>query len=603
MNLTPLYELKERLEASVSAGTALIPEDFRLIRAVEQMEPLAKVSPVLAKIVRSAQALLSPKGAKKGEALLDVLALVDAVLVTQAAVDVEGELTGIFEEDVQPGNSLEEVSESSYQEVPYSVLAPLLEALTATGSGHYSLLLETYDRNPGVFEDYRLKPALVAGLNSSYAQQAEHIEQWLSQGDASVVPMLKKGFDPKGKKEMVRRVHVIEAVCGEKEDDWYLSQLPEAQREIRGALICALRHSPQNLETLLALAKTEKGNSKKAAFWALSRMEDARSLPFWQEQLKRKPLQAAPYLAFSQKDEISDLIAEEIEAILDRLFLEQQEGSSWMSESDFQTLQALFGAMMKKASSPLQAVYHRLASEPLLEQLQLEKNRPLQFADYDTFDDNLKLPVSHYIAGILLDSILWTMDARLISLAGELYQMYGRLFLRPAFAAALLTKPKEEVYQAFAGFLRREGVLTKETDAQKLARLELMAVFARIRWEPQGYVCIACQYDEYLQQQQFVHRPLYEAPDLRWFELLTNHKLKKSGKFCVYLSNSYAGGYVHIGDWDLALSNLICPQEEEICRVLGQYFEQRARQSNPPGAARRYDPLIKQCHFHEEGSE
>ena len=145
-------------------------------------------------------------------------------------MDVEGELTGMLEgaKGAQPagrildgaaeghvsenaaesrvseGATESRVSEgavkSSYREVPYRVLAPLLEALTATGSGHYSLLLETYAKDPGIFEDYRLKPALVAGLNSSYAQQAEHIEQWLCQGDASVVPMLKQAFDPKGKK-------------------------------------------------------------------------------------------------------------------------------------------------------------------------------------------------------------------------------------------------------------------------------------------------------------------------------------------------------------------------------------------------------------------
>ena len=40
MNLNPLYELKERLESSIIAGLALLPEDFRLKRAVEQMEPL-----------------------------------------------------------------------------------------------------------------------------------------------------------------------------------------------------------------------------------------------------------------------------------------------------------------------------------------------------------------------------------------------------------------------------------------------------------------------------------------------------------------------------------------------------------------------------------
>ena len=85
MNLNPLYELKERLESSIIAGLALLPEDFRLKRAVEQMEPLSKVNPVFRKIFQDAQALFAKEGASQGDnnqsdRLLDVLALVDAVL-------------------------------------------------------------------------------------------------------------------------------------------------------------------------------------------------------------------------------------------------------------------------------------------------------------------------------------------------------------------------------------------------------------------------------------------------------------------------------------------------------------------------------------------
>ena len=64
MNLNPLYELKERLESSVIAGVSLLSEDFRLARAVEQMEPLAKASPIFQKIYQSAQGLLSEEGAR-----------------------------------------------------------------------------------------------------------------------------------------------------------------------------------------------------------------------------------------------------------------------------------------------------------------------------------------------------------------------------------------------------------------------------------------------------------------------------------------------------------------------------------------------------------
>ena len=39
MNLNAAYELRDRLETAAVAGVNLIEEDFRLKRAVEQMEP------------------------------------------------------------------------------------------------------------------------------------------------------------------------------------------------------------------------------------------------------------------------------------------------------------------------------------------------------------------------------------------------------------------------------------------------------------------------------------------------------------------------------------------------------------------------------------
>ena len=49
MDLTPLYELRERLRAGAIAGAALATEDFRLSRALEGLAPLEKASPVFAK--------------------------------------------------------------------------------------------------------------------------------------------------------------------------------------------------------------------------------------------------------------------------------------------------------------------------------------------------------------------------------------------------------------------------------------------------------------------------------------------------------------------------------------------------------------------------
>ena len=46
MDITPIYELRDRLRTAMIAGTNLLAEDFRLKRAVEAMAPLEKAAPV-----------------------------------------------------------------------------------------------------------------------------------------------------------------------------------------------------------------------------------------------------------------------------------------------------------------------------------------------------------------------------------------------------------------------------------------------------------------------------------------------------------------------------------------------------------------------------
>ena len=156
MDLRPLYEVKERLERAAVAGTGLLGEDFRLKRALEGLAPLAAASPVFAKIHAGVEALLSAPPEQRGGALLDALALVDAVAYTQAAVGMPGAL-----EPLPPGTG-------TCQDASYSQLHPLLEALTGTGGGRFNVVQETYENHPEYFSDYRVLPALVQGLGDSY---------------------------------------------------------------------------------------------------------------------------------------------------------------------------------------------------------------------------------------------------------------------------------------------------------------------------------------------------------------------------------------------------------------------------------------------------
>ena len=71
MDISPVYELRERLKVGAVAGSALAASDFRLKRAVEAMEPLMAVSPVLAKLGKLSRLVVQEDCPDRAGALLE----------------------------------------------------------------------------------------------------------------------------------------------------------------------------------------------------------------------------------------------------------------------------------------------------------------------------------------------------------------------------------------------------------------------------------------------------------------------------------------------------------------------------------------------------
>ncbi|MCI8304841.1 MAG: HEAT repeat domain-containing protein, partial [Lawsonibacter sp.] len=258
MNLQPLYDVKGRLEAAAISGVSLLGEDFRLQRAAEGLKPLAGASPVLGKIDAGLQGLLSAPAAERPGRLLDLLALVDAVVCTQGRTGLDGEMSPL------PAGA------GQYLELSFSQLQPLLTALTGTGGGRIETVRSAWENHPEFFADFRVLPALVSGLGDSYAELADLNEAILKAQGSWAVPLLKKGFDPAGKKEMARRVEVIAALEGAGATPWLREVLPQAKKDVRGAVILALGADPENVPLLLDLSKTERGSSREAVLRALA---------------------------------------------------------------------------------------------------------------------------------------------------------------------------------------------------------------------------------------------------------------------------------------------------------------------------------------------
>ena len=385
----------------------------------------------------------------------------------------------------------------------------------------------------------------------------------------------------------------------------YLSMLPEAEKEVRAALIQALRHSQENREILEGFTKTEKGNCKKAALWSMARMEGTENLEFWEPQIRKNPATAAKYLALSDSDAASDIIADALNGMLDGLKEQIDSGNLILAEKDSGKLQALFDSLTGKSSRKMLDLYRRLASEKLLEQMKTEDGKSIEFDSdhtYGALNEHTKIPVSQYIAELLMESILWNLEEGLLALAEELYQQQGEPFLKPALTAALLTKGAVEVYDVFSVWLMEDGEVKKEGKSQSLARQEIMDTFARIVWrEEKGcYDFLGCYYDEFLDKQVQVCYALYEKLDVRWVELFTNPALKKTGVFHTYRYAYYdtSDFYHHITrDWDMILENLICPSDQKTCQILGNYFYKHVQLNVSINKYRKFFPLLHRCGF------
>ena len=333
--MNPLTELKERLVYISVAGTQLLSEDFRLKKATESFAPLAEKNPVFKKIYTDLQKLLGAEKEQQGFLLLNLLGLIDAVLYTQASSGIEG--------------NMEELSQTKNLGKPiqirYSQIAPLLQALSTTGSGRMEILCNTIANYPYYFQDYRILHALINDLTDSYTEMAKLVykllkvlgtgemisvrdpddyytpyygskQYYLPQiNQEQLIAQLKQGFDLQGKQAMVKRVSLVAEIAKEKENEWYFYLLENANKNIRNQAILSLGCSKENIPRLMEMLKTEKGKAKEAVYKVLSEFDDQEMISFWIEELKVHP-ELALNFKFTNSNEIADVIAENFKAEL-----------------------------------------------------------------------------------------------------------------------------------------------------------------------------------------------------------------------------------------------------------------------------------------------
>lgn len=550
MDINAVYELRERLKTAAVAGTGLVGEDFRLRRAVEQMAPLSKASPVFKRICQMAERVIAPDCEDRAEAVLDTLSLVDAVLCTQGGLLKEGTWRAID----RPNGE-----ERVFTQIPYSRMAPVLEAFKGTGGGRYAVLRDARQEQPEIFKDYRIKNLMVKALGDSYSDISDMAARWLEEEGPGIIPLLKQGFRPDGKREMARRIEVIEAVGAERENEFYIQALSGAGKEVKEAAIRALRHCSGNEQLLTELAKTEKGKLKEAALCSLAHMEGTEAAEYWKKQMKKNQVKAAEYLTDSGTQWASDLIAEYLNQWLDT-YDRSEIPFKELKQEDKNVLFTLWQAAEGKDSPAICACYRRIY--PILPKKTEE---------------------------VLWNSLIKRQSPGLCQAAEELYESFGDGVLQCVFWIDLMTRIPEQVYDRFSHYLEPEGLAgaVKRMGKAKPDPMGIYRVFMHIRYEEQegGYVVYRESWESPLRFQTKVAR-LGQGIDLRWYGLMLKSKDRFDQSFRKRVRSSYDNSY------DAMVAGLFREDIEGLKEEYGKYFYQGARLRGTVAADVR---MLKRC--------
>ena len=500
-------------------------------RAVDSIAPLADASPVIKKLYLMAAQTIAPDCKDRAGTLLDTLALSEAILCTQAGCGVPGTLVPL-ELAMRPFSPCQ----------PFRAVKPLLEALTGTGGGRYAVISEALQNTPELFDDYRVQAAMVPALSDRYNEIAALAEDWLSHQGESFLPLLKQGFAECSDGGRVRRLRVIEAISGEKENDFYISLLDWAKKDLREEAVSALRFDKRNSGLLLDLLKTEKGSSLEAARQVLVLMDTAESEQYLETLLDRTPWEAMKYLNFSRSDHLSARLGALAHTFFDELDLGSENKTK-------EHLELLLEALTGKADSSVLALYERAAA-----------------ADWNKKSYYGRFPE------LLSRSIARSLDERLITCARALAETHGKAWYPASLTADLLTMPAKTVYDQYRERFPKTSILGIGKEEKSRATTALMAVFGQINYvERSGRHEYFIPLREGGGRQRLIklQRPLKENLDPRWFEFFTGSMVPvREGISCVA-----ENGTPQKLDSDHLLAKMAAP---EVRPLLGSHLYKKA---------------------------
>jgi hypothetical protein len=444
MSIAVLNQVYDEARRLAVAGSVVAGGDFRLKKLLPPLEQAGAKAPVFAKVAECAKAVIDGPEDSSAENLLELTALVTAVLYTQGETGIAGEL--------QPIDSVNLGGESA--QTSARLLKPLLEALSSTGSGRLELVRDAHER--GAFRDMRLVKAALNGLDDPYPEIAEFLaDKVLPMYGMAILPELRKKYDMKGTKGHPRRLKLMHALDPAGTRELVKQALEGGSKEVKVAAISCLGANVEDLQFLIEQAGAKAQDVRSAAYEALALVDDPAAVATIDKALAGKDLDLAiRAIRQSKVDRLTALLIAEIQKGV--AGLSKLKDKKKVSETASR-LSQLIGALPKEE--------HQAADELTLELFQRRAELAKFKGDTHSGADVVEAVVARMAHG----------PQALQQLLARTHTDLSTEQLASAFEAARASLPADEVYDRFAPYLAAAEGKKKGKGADAGAREAIIA--------------------------------------------------------------------------------------------------------------------------------
>lgn len=301
MSLALIQESAKEVRRLAIAGSPLAVGDFRLKKLLAPLEQAGANVPVFAQVVEAINDVVNGNEADSAANLLTLSTLLNAILYTQGSSGAEGDYREL------------EMSTASCAgtRTPARVLKPLVEALTTTGGGRFEVVKSAVER--GAFNDLRLIDPAIHALGDVYPELADLVAEKILPGyGPGIVPLLKSGFDLKGKKTDARRLQIMHELDPAGTLPLCETALEDGSPEVKVAAVTCLGKHEECLPLLLEQSKAKNKAVRAAALEALTGHDRPEVTKLFTELVTGKALDilAGPFRALRNRQVLHAMLDE-----------------------------------------------------------------------------------------------------------------------------------------------------------------------------------------------------------------------------------------------------------------------------------------------------